>query len=133
MIQRPPRSTRTDTRFPYTTPFRSRKPHPVAPDGEAAVGVAIVQHDQRIGSGARQGYAHAHFAGGRNLALDADDLLAAFEELGRIRPIGLDPEIDRKSVVKGKSVSVRVDLGGRRIIKKKTKDNKIDYKQVTTT
>src|SRR3546814_17268687 len=29
--------------------------------------------------------------------------------------------IDRKSVVKGKSVSVRVDLGGGRIIKKKTK------------
>src|SRR3546814_19918872 len=28
--------------------------------------------------------------------------------------------IDRKSVVEGKSVSVRVDLGGRRIIKKKT-------------
>src|SRR3546814_16377025 len=28
---------------------------------------------------------------------------------------------DRKSVVKGKSVSVRVDLGGSRIIKKKTK------------
>src|SRR3546814_11884237 len=30
---------------------------------------------------------------------------------------------DRKSVVEGKSVSVRVDIGGRRIIKKK-KDNK---------
>src|SRR3546814_19667015 len=28
---------------------------------------------------------------------------------------------DRKSVVEGKSVSVRVDLGGRRIIKKKRK------------
>src|SRR3546814_18042347 len=28
---------------------------------------------------------------------------------------------DRKSVAEGKSVSVRVDLGGRRIIKKKTK------------
>src|SRR3546814_14716772 len=28
---------------------------------------------------------------------------------------------DRKSVVEGKSVSVRVDLGGRRILKKKTK------------
>src|SRR3546814_15173817 len=27
--------------------------------------------------------------------------------------------VDRKSVVKGKSVSVRVDFGGRRIIKKK--------------
>src|SRR3546814_14833276 len=31
---------------------------------------------------------------------------------------------DRKSVVSGKSVSVRVDLGGRRIINKKTKSNK---------
>src|SRR3546814_9932672 len=29
MIRRPPRSTRTDTLFPYTTLFRS---HPVAPD-----------------------------------------------------------------------------------------------------
>src|SRR3546814_6699104 len=35
MIRRPPRSTRTDTLFPYTTLFRSRKcgihlhPHPV--------------------------------------------------------------------------------------------------------
>src|SRR3546814_20314653 len=33
-------------------------------------------------------------------------------------PDALERE-DRKSVVKGKSVSVRVDLGGRRIIKKK--------------
>src|SRR3546814_11747206 len=31
-------------------------------------------------------------------------------------------KIDRKSVVEGKSVSVRVDLGGRRIIKNKKKD-----------
>src|SRR3546814_14084592 len=30
---------------------------------------------------------------------------------------------DRKSVVEGKSVSVRVDLGGRRIIQKKTNTN----------
>src|SRR3546814_16231693 len=26
MIRRPPRSTRTDTLFPYTTPFRSARP-----------------------------------------------------------------------------------------------------------
>src|SRR3546814_20759832 len=32
---------------------------------------------------------------------------------------------DRKSVVEGKSVSVRVDLGGRRIIKKKNKYNNV--------
>src|SRR3546814_19678970 len=31
---------------------------------------------------------------------------------------------DRKSVVEGKSVSVRVDLGGRRIIKKKNKTHR---------
>src|SRR3546814_12459647 len=33
--------------------------------------------------------------------------------------------IDRKSVVEGKSVSVRVDLGGRRNIKKKINNNNI--------
>src|SRR3546814_16387946 len=33
-------------------------------------------------------------------------------------------ELDRKSGVQGKSVSVRVDLGGRRIIKKKKKTKK---------
>src|SRR3546814_19450143 len=35
--------------------------------------------------------------------------------------------VDRKSVVSGKSVSVRVDLGGRRIIKKK-KNTKLNKK-----
>src|SRR3546814_20642894 len=33
--------------------------------------------------------------------------------------------VDRKSVVEGKSVSVRVELGGRRIIKTKISQNKI--------
>src|SRR3546814_20075263 len=32
------------------------------------------------------------------------------------------PTLDRKSVVEGKGVSVRLDLGGRRIIKKKRKE-----------
>src|SRR3546814_14493747 len=36
---------------------------------------------------------------------------------------------DRKSVVKGKSVSVRVDLGGRRILKKKTTKKNIKNKK----
>src|SRR3546814_11560634 len=34
---------------------------------------------------------------------------------------------DRKSVVEGKSVSVRVDLGGRRIFKKKTTNSTNTY------
>src|SRR3546814_1128413 len=36
MIRRPPRSTRTDTLFPYTTLFRS--PAPVRPDDDAVTG-----------------------------------------------------------------------------------------------
>src|SRR3546814_11294148 len=41
--------------------------------------------------------------------------------LGLLQLHGLDvpADLDRKSVVSGKSVSVRVDIGGRRIIKKK--------------
>src|SRR3546814_18470961 len=49
--------------------------------------------------------------------------LARLMELkeGDVIPISFGPEVpvDRKSVVSGKSVSVRVALGGRRIIKKK--------------
>src|SRR3546814_14345196 len=39
----------------------------------------------------------------------------------RIITYGATLQSDRKSVVEGKSVSVRVDLGGRRTIKKKKK------------
>src|SRR3546814_13265513 len=48
------------------------------------------------------------------------------EGFNRVATRAQDPyaDIDRKSVVKGKRVSVRVDLGGRRIIKKKN-NNKI--------
>src|SRR3546814_19318870 len=38
---------------------------------------------------------------------------------------GRKAHLDRKSVVLGKSVSVRVDLGGRRVIKKKTKTHEL--------
>src|SRR3546814_2671983 len=40
MRRRPPRSTRTDTLFPYTTLFRSLCRHIVARDGDAADAVA---------------------------------------------------------------------------------------------
>src|SRR3546814_19697607 len=42
---------------------------------------------------------------------------------GSIRPLMSILPLDRKRVVKGKSVSVRVDLGGRRIHKKQKKIN----------
>src|SRR3546814_16751824 len=42
---------------------------------------------------------------------------------GDVQPAGARLRVDRKSVVSGKSVSVRVDLGGRRIIKKQKNEN----------
>src|SRR3546814_17575809 len=53
-----------------------------------------------------------------------------------IARVWIKPGRDRTSVVEGKSVSVRVDLGGRRIIKKKKhRDKKSNNNQhnVTTT
>src|SRR3546814_16070680 len=52
-----------------------------------------------------------------NCGEEHDDVLWAAGGLSPARQA--DHASDRKSVVSGKSVSVRVDLGGRRIIKKK--------------
>src|SRR3546814_20034820 len=52
----------------------------------------------------------------------AEDLRARLSLRLAGRAVG-DAAGDRKSVVSGKSGSVRVDLGGRRIIKKKKKEN----------
>src|SRR3546814_19332758 len=69
MIRRPPRSTRTDTLFPYTTLFRSRAVPKVAVDGPeirpAAVDIHIDPAIQAVIAEAAQ--------------------LAAFQ--GRVRPI----------------------------------------------
>src|SRR3546814_17360107 len=91
MIRRPPRSTRTDTLFPYTTLFRSagqgKRARRQAHAGPGQKGRVADRPDGRRGSVFRAG-------------------------------------ADRQSVVEGKSVSVRVDLGGRRRIKKKIKETK---------
>src|SRR3546814_16369393 len=47
MIRRPPRSTRTDTLFPYTTLFRSAHGHELA----ARVSEWFLQTETRLGSG----------------------------------------------------------------------------------
>src|SRR3546814_14597176 len=55
--------------------------------------------------------------------LDHQDMVGKIGLQRRAEQLAEDGQVerggDRKSVVKGKSVSVRVDLGGRRIIKKK--------------
>src|SRR3546814_13147498 len=62
-------------------------------------------------------------AGALRIEGDADrHLLASGNEL-----LQVTGRIDRKSVVKGKSVSVRLDLGGRSNIKKKKKSETTTY------
>src|SRR3546814_19116915 len=93
MIRRPPRSTRTDTLFPYTTLFRSSRPRP-----DPEVRGRLPRHER----------------------LRPDEPGA--EAVGQLPAggAGFRRHTDRKSVVWGNSVSVGVDLGGRRIITKIT-------------
>src|SRR3546814_15507158 len=60
-------------------------------------------------------------AGSTLLEVNATGLAPAINNTVTTAPTFGVPFEDRKSVVSGKSVSVRVDLGGRRIIKKQTK------------
>src|SRR3546814_14474945 len=107
MLRRPPRSTRTETLFPDTTLCRCgedldlQEGHGHADEAEhrADREVDVARHDD-------EHHAGRHDADRR--ALDRE-----VEKIAR-----REKEADRKSVVQGKSVSVRVDLGGRRIIKK---------------
>src|SRR3546814_21039420 len=86
--------------------------------GEASAYLAAVASDLR---GAAFVFAASELMHGQaeKLALDRiDPGLAALLQIGQL----VDVMGDRKSVVSGKSVSVRVDLGGRRIIQNKKKE-----------
>src|SRR3546814_20778848 len=125
MIRRPPRSTRTDTLFPYTTLFRS-----AVIDGEL-----VVEND----AGASDFSAlQAELSAGRAsrfvfyafdlLHLDGHDLQGvpllsrkdALQEIMSASDAALLLFRDRQNVVSGKSMSVSLDYGGGRIIKRKT-------------
>src|SRR3546814_15276833 len=117
MIRRPPRSTRTDTLFPYATRFRS----PVAVSLTTKCRTPL---DCAPNASSRRLSTHACWLWMRLRAVLARDSAtmarstSAWTWGASIR--------DRKSVVQGKSVSVRVDLGGRRIIKKKKHHHKVN-------
>src|SRR3546814_7926940 len=55
MIRRPPRSTRTDTPFPYTTLFRSRRDDPNRADRLWPRRARVPRAADRRGRGARSG------------------------------------------------------------------------------
>src|SRR3546814_12636950 len=147
--RRLPRSTRTDTLFPYTTLFRStgRKRHAPRTTGRADTpgsrqGNGGHQADRRErrqpGEDRGQRRVSRQRAARRTAAAERQDqrsvrrrVRAAGSGTGRVvrqqaggragsaaPPRPVRPVADRKSAVQGKSVSVRVDLGGRRLIKK---------------
>src|SRR3546814_11048384 len=142
MIRRPPGSTRTDTLFPYTTLFRSDRAAARRATGTAAARAGAQRGWPRRPAawlrpgasepGRRQGLHGlrlSRVAAGSHLRGDRDRARADREQhpfAGSRRRSAADDHrarrADRKSVVEGKSVSVRVDLGGRRIIKKKKKE-----------
>src|SRR3546814_11871626 len=119
MIRRPPRSTRTDTLFPYTTLFRSRF------------------QQSAYGCSERTGFDGSHLRPGKDRKTEgghssrdrsrrktdaaAFDLCAQFATPprgGRYRHAAA--QHDRKRAVWGKGVPVGVNLGGSRISKKRT-------------
>src|SRR3546814_13093512 len=123
MIRRPPRSTRTDTLFPYTTLFRSYL-HPSidrVPRFWASYGFDVAASFFRS-ENTSQRPIHATPTGSiggnqplmKNATLPCPDNSLRTPATAQL-VINL---LDRKSVVSGKRVSVRVDLGGGRILKK---------------
>src|SRR3546814_11100604 len=133
MIRRPPRSTRTDTLFPYTTLFRSLSEsvdaldlHRAMADVAAAFELpcfAYLSLPPRSGSSKPQlisSYPVAwtsHYLASRYERVDPVIRQAAstpqpFEWGLGCGPERLPPQQDRQSVGAGKRVSVRVGLGG---------------------
>src|SRR3546814_14504418 len=130
MIRRPPRSTRTDTLFPYTTLFRSfpgrqgaarhhhrhrgrHRRHRRRPEVRRTRGPQGIRRRRPDAGteGGRRGGSLSRAHGEQERRGDAEP------REGQARG-SLE---DRKSVGEGKRVSVRVEHGGRRIIKKKKK------------
>src|SRR3546814_12420985 len=128
MLRRPPRSTRTDTLFPYTTLFRS--------DTQVKGKIAFIDHQM---APAQDGSGYGYYGRGRftgaNVAAKKGAIAPVIRAIGTddhrnpptggtnfepaLKPIPAgaisNPDAEpRKRVVSGQSVSVRVDLGGGR-------------------
>src|SRR3546814_12570539 len=115
MVRRPPRSTRTDTLFPYTTLFRSAWRR-TRRTGTSASSRGVIRD---WGLGIRRRFSKPTIPETGALDPPIPNLESRIQAPVQLADTGLLGR-DRKSVVSGKSVSVRVDLGGRSSIKNKT-------------
>src|SRR3546814_20910822 len=103
MIRRPPRSTRTDTLFPYTTLFRSgvsrRQSAPKSAKQSETVGCDVVtrRHDpreKRFGR-CRSGSERENQASVRAIRIEIDDAVAERSEIRSIDIVGEFEQIGR--------------------------------------
>src|SRR3546814_20008503 len=125
MIRRPPRSTRTDTLFPYTTLFRSPKGKP----SDVALTVVVSPGRRLATSTPNAGgpfmpiiWRGSALAGAPSADRGATTTIRR-PVTGALTPVfgnvtekltwaAAGTPVDRKSVVEGRSVAVRVSLGG---------------------
>src|SRR3546814_15944171 len=125
MIRRPPRSTRTDTLFPYTTLFRSVVLTELFPFGRRQFAFEV---EPLLDPARADRRAPLVACSVRDILVEpgkperSDEMIARaprwYDRIlvqGHPLLVGFD-QPDRQSVGCGKSVSVRDDLGGSRII-----------------
>src|SRR3546814_12493052 len=117
MIRRPPRSTRTDTLFPYTTLFRSAKAEELgvhSPEGRRAITQRT--RDPKMDAGDRAELAERWRAEARDYRYNGDQIYAMALARSRERSSSIERGLlavstairDRQSAGLGKSETVRV-------------------------
>src|SRR3546814_13247989 len=119
MIRRPPRSTRTDTLFPYTTLQRGDE----LPPGVMKMAKVFVAVKRKLQPGDKMAGRHGN-KGVISKIVPIEDMPYTEDGVSVaivLNPLGVPSRLDRTRVVDGKRVSVRVDLGGSGNIKKKQK------------
>src|SRR3546814_16841799 len=123
MIRRPPRSTRTDTLFPYTTLFRSARPRGCDRRAPTALRERLKRPAAEYPRRPPRHRSCCDTARGRSphgATQPVPRLQARYARQALPRPPAPSrpPSLDPKSVVEGKRVSVRVSLGGRGLLTK---------------
>src|SRR3546814_20239337 len=129
MIRRPPRSTRTDTLFPYTTLFRSARPNPYNCKPTACTTAGRHRRPGPLRSRRPRNRKPPYWGRSNSpflISITSQSIPAVAtisgvsprvsSETGHQQYSSKNYLAERKGVVEGKRVSGGVDHGGRRII-----------------